>query len=139
MRSAIAVVPLPGDRTRIVKEVLEQLWGKTATQVPSYQLGGWRRFTAGLRVGSEMLAEGDVTFGVRLMEPTRPAPEQINEARSTTQNDDGLVSWVVEVTEPAERAIVERYRSERMQTRGARTKEEEMLRPRGGASSSGRQ
>ena len=74
-----------------------------------------------------MLAEGDVTFGVRLMEPTRPAPEQINEARSTTQNDDGLVSWVVEVTEPAERAIVERYRSERMQTRGARTKEEEML------------
>ena len=119
--------PAPGDRARIVKEVLEQIWGKTAAQMPSHQLGGWRRFTAGLRVGSEMLAEGDVTFDVRLLELTRPAGEQINEARSATQSDDGLVTWVVEVTEAAERAIVERYRSERMQTRGVRTKEEEML------------
>ena len=119
--------PVLGDRARIVKEVLEHLWGKTATQMPSHQLDGWRRFTAGLRVGSEMLVEGDVTFDVRLLEPTRPAAEQINEARSATQSEDGLVTWVVEVTEAAERAIVERYRSERMQTRGARTTEEEML------------
>ena len=119
--------PAPGDRARIIKEGLEQIWGKTATQMPSHQLGGWRRFSAGLRVGSEMLAEGDVTFDVRLLEPTRPAGEPINEARSASQSDDGLVTWVVEVTEAAERAIVERYRSERMQTRGARTKEEEML------------
>ena len=119
--------PAPGDRARITKEGLEQIWGKTATQMPSHQLGGWRRFSAGLRVGSEMLAEGDVTFDVRLLEPTRPAGEQINVARSASQSDDGLVTWVVEVTEAAERAIVERYRSERMQTRGARTKEEEML------------
>ena len=119
--------PAPGDRTRIIKEVLEQLWGRTAAQMPSYQIGGWRRFTAGLRVGSEILAEGDVTLDVRLLEPTRPAAEQMNEPRSATQSDDGLVTWVVEVTESAERAVVERYRSERMQTRGARTKEEEML------------
>lgn len=119
--------PAPGDRSRIIKEVLEQLWGKTAAQMPGHQLGGWRRFTAGLRVGSEMLAEGDVTFDVRLLDPTRPNAEQINETRSATQSDDGLVTWLVEVTDVGERTVVERYRSERMQTRGARTNEEEML------------
>ena len=119
--------PTPGDRTRIVKGLLEQLWGKTAAQMPSYQLGGWRRFTAGLRVGSEMLAEGEIDFEVRLLEPARPAAEQEIEARSATHSDDGLATWIVEVTEAAERAVVERYRSERMQTRGARTKEEELL------------
>jgi hypothetical protein len=119
--------PAPGDRARIIKEVLEHLWGKTAAQMPSHQLGGWRRFTAGLRVGSEMLADGDVTFEVRLLEPARPNEEQVKEARGATQSDHILITWLVEPTDAAERAVAERYRSERMQTRGARTKEEEML------------
>jgi len=36
-------------------------------------------------------------------------------------------TWVVEIPDEAERALTERYRSERMQQRGARTKDEEAL------------
>ena len=104
-----------------------ELWGRTATQMPSCQLGGWRRFTGGLCIGGEILAEGDVTLDLRLLDPTRPGTEQYDEARSATQSGDGAVSWIVEVTKSAERTVVERYRSERMQTRGARSREEEVL------------
>ena len=121
--------PTPGDRSRIVKEIIEQIWGKGATQQPSYQLGGWKRFTAGLRVGSESLVDGDVPFEIRLLDPSRPAGDQNQEARALTQqpSQDTLVVWTAELSGDAEDAIRERYRSERMQQRGARTKEEDGL------------
>jgi len=121
--------PTPSDRSRIVKEMVEQVWGKGATQQPAYQLGGWKRFTAGLRVGTELLVDGDVLFEVRLLDPSRPADSQIQEARTLTQQggQDALVVWTAELSSDAEEAIRERYRSERMQQRGARTKEEEGL------------
>ena len=121
--------PTPGDRNRIVKEVLEQVWGKGATQQPSYQLGGWKRFTGGLRVGNEQLVEGDVTFEIRLIDPSRPAEFQIEDARTLTQQPDqeSLITWTAELSGAAEDAIRERHRSEHMQRRGARTGEEEGL------------
>lgn len=121
--------PTAGDRSRIVKETIEQIWGKGATQQPSYQLGGWKRFTAGLRVGSESLVDGDVPFEIRLLDPSRPADEQIQEARALTQQpeQDTLIVWTAELSGDAEDTIRERYRSERMQQRGARTKEEDGL------------
>lgn len=121
--------PTPGDRSRIVKEVLEQVWGKGPTQQPAYQLGGWKRFVGGLRVGSEALADGDVLFEVRLIDPSKPVDEQIQEARKLTQQpeNDALVTWCAELSGDAEDAIRERFRSDRMLQRGARTKEEEGL------------
>jgi hypothetical protein len=121
--------PSPGDRNRIVKEVIENLWGKGKTQQPSVQLGSTGRFTGGLRIGSESLVDGNVVFEVRLLDPSRPADEQILEARALTQrpDQDALVTWTAELSGNAEDAIRERYRSERMQQRGARTKEEEGL------------
>jgi hypothetical protein len=121
--------PTPGDRSRIVKEVIEQVWGKGATQQPAYQLGGWKRFIAGLRVGSEALVDGDVPFEVRLIDPSKPAEEQIQEARKLTQQpeNDALVTWCAELSGDAEDAIRERFRSDRMIQRGALTKEEEGL------------
>ncbi len=116
----------PGDRVRIIKSVLEELWGKGA-QAPSHQLGGTRRFTAGLSLGSEELVPGDVPFGVYLLDPATPAAEQEREARAATQSDEGRVVWLVEPSDAAERAVIERFRSERMQSRGARTKDEEPL------------
>lgn len=118
--------PTPGDRARIVKSVLEELWGKGA-QAPSQQLGGWRRFTAGLALGAEELVPGDVLFEVRLVDPQRPADDQEREAREASQRDDRRVVWLAELSDAAERAIIERFRSERMQSRGARTKDEEPL------------
>lgn len=124
-----ARLPTPGDRSRIVKEVLEQVWGKGATQQPSYQLGGWKRFTGGLRVGNEQLVEGDVTFEIRLIDPSQSAEGQIEDARTLTQQpgEDSLITWTVELSGAAEDAIRERHRSEHMQRRGARTGEEEVL------------
>jgi hypothetical protein len=121
--------PTPGDRSRIVKEVLEQVWGKGATQQPHHQLGNSKRFIAGLRVGSESLVAGDVPFEVRLIDPSRSSEEQTQEARKLTQQPDqnALVTWIIELSGDAEDAIRERHRSERMQQRGARSREEEGL------------
>jgi len=121
--------PTPGDRSRIVKEVIEQVWGKGATQQPAYQLGGWKRFIAGLRMGGESLVDGDVPFEVRLLDPSQPAEEQIQEARKLTQQpeQESLITWTAELSVDAEDAIRERFRSERMQSRGVHTKEEEGL------------
>ncbi len=119
--------PTEGDRRRLIKAALEQLWGSGAAQQPSHQLGGWKRFTAGLRVGTERLVDGDVTFEVRLLDPGRATDAQIQEARAATQQDTELVTWVVEVSSDAEGAVVEQHRSERMLQRGARTRDEEAL------------
>ena len=121
--------PTPGDRSRIVKEVIEQLWGKGAAQQPSFQLGGWKRFTAGLRVGSELLVDGDVPFEVRLLDASRPAEEQVQEARALTQQPDqsALLIWTAELSSGAEDAVRERFRSEVMLKKQARTTEEEVL------------
>ena len=121
--------PTAGDRNLIIKEIIEQTWGKGATQQPAYQLGGWKRFTAGLRVGSEVLVEGDVMFEARFLDPARPSDEQVQEARKLTQQQgqETLVTWTVEMSGAAEDAIRERHRSDRMIKRGARTKEEEPL------------
>jgi len=121
--------PTPGDRNRIVKEMIEQVWGKGPTQQPAYQLGGWKRFIAGLRIGNEMLVDGDVPFEVRLIDPSKPPKDQIQEARKLTQqpDHDALVTWCAELSGDAEDAIRERFRSDRMIMRVARTKEEEGL------------
>lgn len=118
--------PGPGDRNRILKEILEQLWGRGA-QAPAHQLGGWKRFTSGLRVGNETLADGDVTFEARLVDSSESPRKQVEEARAATQQDAELITWTVELTDDAERAVVERYRSERMLGRPARSKEEDAL------------
>ena len=90
--------PTPGDRHRILKEVLKQIWGSSPAQQPAYQLGGWKRFVAGLRVGNETLAEGDVPFEIRPLDPGRAPEEQIQEARSVTQQQgqESLVTWTLE-------------------------------------------
>ena len=121
--------PTPGDRSRIVKEVIEQLWGKGKTQQPSVQLGRTGRFTGGLRTGSESLVDGDVTFEVRLLDPSRPIDEQVEEARKLTQDkeQERLVMWTAELSGEAEDAIRERFRSDRMIQRGPRTTDEEAL------------
>jgi len=118
--------PTAGDRSRILKEVLEQIWGKGA-QAPSHRLGGWKPFSAGLKVRSERIVDGDVMFEVRLSESPRPAGEEVEEARKATQQDDSLLTWLIGVSEEGERAVVERYRSDRMISRGTRSKEEEPL------------
>jgi hypothetical protein len=114
--------PSPGERMRILKRVLEEIWGKGAGQ-PSRQLGGWRPFRAGLRVGPETIVEGDVTFEVRLVEEL--TPESVQSARGATQSDQQLVCWATEISGEAERAVIERFRSEQMISRGPRTKDEE--------------
>ncbi len=119
--------PGPAQRLKTVKEALQQIWGAGA-QAPSHQLGGSKRFTAGLRVGGETLVEGDLLFEVRLTEVSRPRDEQIQEARSATQQDQSLVSWTLELSEAAERAIMERYRSEQMLSRPLRKGEEALQR-----------
>lgn len=121
--------PTPVDRSRIVKKVIEQIWGKGATQQPSFQLGGWKRFIAGLRIGNESLVDGDIPFELRLIDPSRSAEEQIQEARKLTQqpDQDALVTWTAELSGEAEDAIREQYRSMRMQVRVVRTIEEESL------------
>ena len=121
--------PTPGDRSRIVKEVIEQLWGKGKTQQPSVQLGRTGRFTGGLRTGSESLVDGDVTFEVRLLDPGRPIDWQVEEARKLTQDkeQERLVMWTAELSGEAEDAIRERFRSDRMIQRGPRTTDEEAL------------
>ena len=121
--------PTPGDRSRIVKEMIEQLWGKGKTQQPSVQLGSTGRFAGGLRIGNESLVDGDVTFEIRLLDPARTTKDQIDEARQLTQqpDQDSLVTWTAELSGDAEDQIRERYRSDRMLQRGARTQEEELL------------
>ena len=118
--------PPGGARTKIIKDVLEQIWGK-GTQAPSQQLGGWKRFSAGLRAGSEVLIDGDVPFEVCVLDASRPKNDQIQEIRSATQQGSHLVTWGIELSDDAERHIVERYRSEQMLSRPVRGKEEELL------------
>ena len=121
--------PTPAERIRIVKEVLAHIWGKGPTQQPAYQMGGSKRFTAGLKVGNEVLVDGDVPFEVRLLDPASSAEDQFLEARQLTQqtSQDGLVAWCIELSDEAEDAIRERFRSDRMIERGVRTREEEVL------------
>jgi hypothetical protein len=119
-------LPTPGDRKRILKDTLEQIWGKGA-QAPNCQLGGWKKFSAALRVGSEALIDGDVTFEVAILEESQPSDRQIQEARARTQADDAVIAWTVELSADAEKAVVERFRTDRMLSRGARTKDEEPL------------
>lgn len=118
--------PSAGDRTRIVKDALEQIWGKGA-QAPSQQLGGWKRFSAGLRVGNEELVPGDVLFEVTLIDLGQDVAAQIEAARASTQADDHLFAWAISLAEDAERTVVEKYRSERIISRGARTSDEQEL------------
>jgi hypothetical protein len=120
--------PTPGDRMRIIKEQLEQLWGKGAQQ-PTHQMGGWRRFTGGLSVGSEAFVDGDVVFEVRVIDPEKDASIQIQDARAATQSDGQLITWVIELPGNTESAIRERHRSEHMirARAAARSKEEEAL------------
>ncbi len=118
--------PTSGDRMRLIKESMEQVWGKGA-HAPKSQLGGWKQFTAGLKLGNELLVEGDVPFEVRILDPVRSTDEQAQDARAATQHAPDLVTWLIEMTEKAEHQITEAFRSERMQGRPVRTKEEEGL------------
>lgn len=118
--------PTRGDQLRIIKDSLREIWGQGAAQ-PSHKLAGWKPFTAGLRIGSEVLVDGDVLFDVQLIEPDAAEAELIEQSRAGTQRDLDTVGWTLRVTGEAMRAITERARSERMQTRGARTRDEEVL------------
>lgn len=117
-----------GDRMRIIKDHMEQIWGQSA-QRPQCQRGGWRRFTAALQLGSERLVDGDVTVEMYVVDAGRDVDQQVQQARAATQGDEQLIAWAIELTDDAERAIEERYRSERMlQARAtARNPEEEAL------------
>lgn len=118
--------PTRGDQVRIIKDSLREIWGQGAAQ-PSYKLAGWKPFTAGLRIGSEVLVDGDVLFDVQHIEPDAAEAESIEQARAATQRDLNTAGWTLHVSDEAMRAITERARSERMQTRGARTRDEEPL------------
>lgn len=120
--------PTAGDRLRIIKSALEELWGKGA-QAPQKQLGGWKRFTAGLRVSNETLVSGDIEFRIRVLDPGEDSDEAIQETRSETQQDgnDEMVAWTLEPSDEAERAVIEVFRSDHMLRRSAASAEEERL------------
>ncbi len=118
--------PYPADRTRALKGALEELWGRAA-QAPNHKLGGWRQFTGGLKVGPETLVEGDVLFDVRPLDAARPTEQQIQDARAVSQKDTDTVVWTVVLSDKAEEAIVEAYRSQQMTARPLRSPEEEAL------------
>ncbi len=118
--------PTGGDRVAILKKALKEMWG-TGAQQPSHRLGGWKPFKAGLRVRSENLADGEIIFDVRFLDADRDQEEELTEARQASSDDHSVITWVVNMSDEAERAIIERHRSERMQQRGARTQDEEAL------------
>lgn len=119
--------PTRGDQLRIIKDALREIWGQVPTQQPNHKLAGWKAFTAGLRIGSEVLVDGDVLFDIHLIEPDSSEGDVVEQARSATQRDPNSVSWALRITDDAMRALTERYRSERMLGRGARTRDEEAL------------
>lgn len=118
--------PTRGEHLRIIKETLRDVWGQGASQ-PSHKLGGWKPFTGGLRLGAEVLVDGDVLFDVHLIEPDGDEAQLIDQARAATQRDLNTVGWTLRISDEALRAITERARSERMQSRGAKTRDEEPL------------
>jgi hypothetical protein len=118
--------PTRGEHLRVMKETLRDVWGQGASQ-PSHKLGGWKPFTGGLRLGSEVLIEGDVLFDAQVIEPDGDEAQLTEQARTATQKDLNTIGWTLRVSDEALRAITERARSEKMQGRGARTRDEEPL------------
>ena len=120
--------PSPSDLTRLVKASLVDVWGKGA-QAPNAQLGGWKRFTAGLRMGSEQLVPGDVTFAVAMTDPSREREEQRTEAKSLSQQSghDAIPVWSFDLSEAGRRFATQLFRSDHMLRRGVRTPDEEPL------------
>lgn len=121
-------VPTAGDRLRIIKGALEDLWGKGA-QAPKRQLGGWKRFTGALQVRNETLVKGDIVFQVRVIGPGEDREEAVREARALTQQPENeeLITWTLSLSDGAERAVAEVFRSERMLRKSPATQEEERL------------
>lgn len=121
----------PRERERILKEQLTELWGRSAAQQPKCQLGGWRDFIGGLRIGNESLVNGHVPFEIHLVDTDRDVQQQIQDARAATQSNDELITWTLELTDAGDRAVEERFRSERMlsaRTTGRNTEEESLIR-----------
>jgi hypothetical protein len=118
--------PTRGEHLRITKDALRDLWGQGASQ-PSHKLGGWKPFTGGLRLGNEILVDGNVLFDALLIEADGDETQLIEQSRAATQRDLNAVGWTLRISDEALRAITERARSERMEVRGARTRDEEPL------------
>jgi hypothetical protein len=118
--------PLPADRTRALLAGLEKVWGEGA-HAPSHKLGGWRTFTAGLKMGSVTQVDGDVLFEIRPLDTSKPTDTQILAAREASQKDSGAPVWTVALSDKAETAIVEAFRSQQMMSRPLRSAEEEAL------------
>lgn len=108
--------PKPADTKRLHREIVSEFWKPQ----PTHTFHEVKQFKAGLMIDGREEEKGDLTFHLTFAAEGEYFSSTVEQMRTRSQQEEGVIFWVVALTDAIDRATVDLYRSREMLSRKSR-------------------
>lgn len=108
--------PKPADTKRLHREIVSEFWKPQ----PAHTFHEVKQFKCGLMIDGREEERGDLTFHLTFAAEGEEFSTTVEEMRTRSQQEEGMIFWVVPLTDAIDRATVELHRSREMLSRKSR-------------------